>query len=219
MKAAPTKRTTTNKEAYPLVAGIPKFRYKLTEGLVFLQKTGTPNYLKPNKLTEYHRLSAAGQNPSYPVLFGVAAVLFRRAEYFNGFDRDFRRLKVDHLGVDVPMHEYDLRGRREPPFDALRDPVKWASFRDDLEAVFAAHEFGIIVVAIHKPQMQDSYQLPAWPFHPYHYALENIVERTAMESKNYGPTWRVVAEDRDEGLNLDLNAEMYRLQLNGCGKG
>ena len=75
------------------------------------------------------------------------------------------------------MHEYDLRGRRKPPFDVLRDETKWAKFRNDLAVLFNAYDFGIVVCAIHKPDMQAEYTTP---FHPYNYSLENIIERTAM---------------------------------------
>lgn len=71
-------------------------------------------------------------------------------------------------------------------------------------------------MAFHKPDMQKEYLTP---FHPYHYALENIVERTAMESKYFGATWRIIAEDRAAGLNAELQGEMLRLQFYGCGSG
>jgi hypothetical protein len=199
-----------------VAAAPPPFPARDTEGLVFLDETGTPDYLNPTKLTDYHTTVAAGRKASYPILFGLAGVLFRRSDYFNGFDDDFRALKVRHLGADVPMHEYDLRRLKEPPFDALRDPAAWTAFRGDLARLFAAHDFGIIACGIHKPDMQGVY--PA-PFHPYNYSLENIVERAAMESKNYARTWRVVAEDREKGLNDELSREMLRLQLYGCGSG
>ncbi len=114
------------------------------------------------------------------------------------------------------MHEYDLRMRKNPPFDRLRDVRAWAAFRDDLASLFNAYDFGIIVCAIHKPDMQTEYEAP---FQAYDYSLENIVERTAMESKNYAWTWRFVAEDREAGLNKELRNEMLRLQWYGCGKG
>ncbi len=190
------------------------FAPRATEALVFLDETGDPNYLRPRKLEDYRRTARA----DYPILFGVAGVLFSRKEYFERFDPAFRRLKIAHFGADIPMHEYDLR-KKNAPFDVLRDPTRWQRFHDELAEVCAEHQFTIIVVGIHKPEMQLQYQLHAIPFPTYHYALENIIERTAMQSKNFGYTWRVVAESRERGQNEDLQREMLRLQWEGCGRG
>jgi hypothetical protein len=94
--------------------------------------------------------------------------------------------------------------------------MAWNAFHDDLRDTFGRHRFRIIVVVVCKPEMQMIYSTP---FHPYHYALENIIERTAMESKRFGQTWRVVAEDREKGMNGDLQTEHLRLQFSGCGSG
>ena len=190
---------------------------RLTEGLIFLDETGTPEYLRARKLAQYDAAIATGKKAPFPVLFGVAGVLFRRSDY-GRFDRDFRKLKVAHLGVDVPMHEYDLRNRKVAPFNTIDGP-RWAALRTDLENLFDAYDFGIVVVGIHKPDMQREYIAPNDPYPGYHYAMENIVERAAMESKNYARDWRLIAEDRESGLNKDLSREMLRLQWEGCGRG
>lgn len=197
--------------------GLPDFRSRKPEGLLFLDETGTPDYLRPKRLADYEAAVAAGLKAPFPILFGLAGVLFRRQDYV-AFDREFRQLKRQHLGADVPMHEYDLRTRKRPPFDMLDRP-RWLALYSDLADLFNAHRFGIVVVAIHKPEMQYEYQAPLKPYHAYHYAMENIVERAAMECKNYAATWRLVAEDREEGLNKQLGREMVRLQADGCGKG
>jgi len=190
------------------------FPVKEPDGFVFLGETGTPDYLR-RKLPEYLATMARGKKASYPVVFGVAGVLFRRADYVR-FDHDFRRLKVRHLGVDVPMSDHNVRTHRTPPFDVLRDQHRFAVFYADLASLFRAYDFGIVVCAIHKPDMEQAH---AAPLHPYHYALETIVERTAMESKpyaRYARRWQVVARDRDAGVNKILRREMFRLQQDGC---
>jgi Protein of unknown function (DUF3800) len=180
-----------------------------SECLIFLDESGTPNYLDPNEYSAWVRTGKA----NFPIRFGLGAVLVRRDRYFRDLDPAFRALKVKHFGSDLPMHEYDLK-QRNKPFDVLRSLPQWQAFASDIDALFRTQLFSLLVVAVHKPEMQTKYLRP---YHPYHYALEIIVERTAMESKNFGWSWRIVAEDREKGLNGALQNEMLRLQLEGCG--
>ncbi len=187
-----------------------------TDAILFLDETGTGNYFDPADLVLCDAAIAAGRNPPFTIAFGLSGVLFRRADYV-AFDADFKTLKQRHLGTSVvAIHEFDLRDLKKAPFNILRDPLRWTAFRNDLSALLNRYDFRVIIVAFHKLDMQRQYPNP---FHPYYYGLEVILERVVMERRHFGATWRIIAEDRATGLNDDLNRELLRLQLQGCGSG
>ncbi len=186
-----------------------------TDGLLFLDETGTGNYYDAAQRAILDAALAAGRKPPFPFLFGLAGALFRRSDYVR-FHREFRSLKQRHFASDLPLHEYDLRRLRTSDFKPLANPANWTAFRDDLQGLVSATPFKIFIATFHKPAMQDNYKTP---FHPYKYALEVILERVIFERRWYGRTCRIIAENRQAGLNNELCSELLRLQYAGGGSG
>jgi hypothetical protein len=186
----------------------------LSDALLFLDETGTANYFKPAQLAAQRALIAAGQKPTISTVFGLAGVLFRRADYMQ-FRPALAALKQRHFGYDgFTLHEYDLRKMQRQPFVLFKDQARWQAFYDDLDQVIAATDFRVIVATIDKIAMQEEYLAPLKPYHPYQYSLHVIIERVINE-KAFGRTCRIIAEDRQAGMNDELSRELLRLQLVG----
>ena len=182
-----------------------------TDALLFLDETGTSNYFKPSKLAHQKSLIAAGKKPDTSVIFGLAGVLFRRADY-KRFHTSLRAVKTRRFGTSLfTLHEYDIRKMKQPPFTALKDDAVWAAFERDLSALIARTPFLVIVATLDKIAMQYRYDDP---HRPYEYCLHVILERGVNE-KAYGDTCRIIAENRQAGLNKELIAEFLRLQTEG----
>jgi hypothetical protein len=183
-----------------------------TDALLFLDETGTSNYLSETKFQESLYLIAAGKKPIVSTVFGLAGVLFLRKDYLK-FHNEMRSLKVQHFGrYDFALHEYDIREMKKTPFDILRDNVKWQGFYNDFEMLIKKTNFRVIVATIDKIRMAQTYGTPR---HPYQYSLHVILERVSNEGNSFGKTCRIVAENRDTGLNNELSRELLRLQFSG----
>lgn len=183
-----------------------------TDALLFLDETGTGNYFKPHVLAQQRALLEAGKKPSLSTIFGLGGVLFRRAEYIQNFAPEMMALRRRHFGRDdFLLHEFDLRAMSKQPYIQMRDEGRWRAFYDDFERLIQATDFRVIVATIDKIAMQAEY---AAPLPPYQYSLHVILERVINE-RAFGTTCRVVAENREKGLNNELKEQMLTLQYNG----
>lgn len=186
-------------------------RPKDTDALLFLDETGSGSYLKPRVLEAQKALVSAGRRPTVSTIFGLGGVLIRRADYAV-FRRSMVALRRRHFGrADFLLHEYHLRSMDVPPFDTLRNEPTWQAFYAELNALIAATDMRIIVATVDKIAMQTKYPEP---YNVYQYSLHVILERVINE-KSFGKTCRVIAENRQAGLNNELKAEMLDLQFNG----
>lgn len=186
-------------------------RPKHTDALLFLDETGTGSYLKPRVLEAQKALVSAGKRPTTSTIFGLGGVLIRRADYVV-FQRSMAALRRKHFGrSDFLLHEYHLRSMDIEPFDKLRDEALWLRFYADLGALIAATDMRVIVATVDKIAMPERYPEP---YHAYQYSFHVILERVINE-KSFGTTCRVVAENRQAGLNNELRNEMLHLQFNG----
>lgn len=180
---------------------------------LFLDESGTTNYLDPIAQAQAVAQVAGGTRPTVPVHFALAGVLFSSASYAQ-VATQLAALKTRHFDTAAfCLHEYELRSGKIAPYSLLRPQAAWDAFITDLTAFAAHNNFKIIVVMVDKVAMADQY---AYPEHPYKYCLHVLLERVVYELPT-GVTCKLTAEDRDVGMNSELSQELLRLQLQGGG--
>jgi hypothetical protein len=159
-----------------------------------------------------HNLSNIDDN--FP-LFCLSGCIFEKDYY-----RDVARPMVDELKhrflgtTDVILHSRDIR-RRQGHFRFLHDSGKREAFYDAINTVMRELDFSILAVAILKHDHLASYGERAK--HPYHLALEFMLERFVLEVQRGGEGSRghIIAESRGEVEDNLLKDEFFRLKSRG----
>ncbi len=125
----------------------------------------------------------------------LAGCWFKTSDYVE-FHRALEDLKQKHVphNPDEPvvLHRSDILNRRGP-FWRLRDPDKRAAFDGDLLSLIRSVEFKAVVVVIDKLRMRRDY---ANPFHPYHAALDFLLQRYCCVLNHHNRKGDVTAESR-----------------------
>ena len=117
------------------------------------------------------------------------------AEYL-AFADALEQLKRGHLphSPDEPvvLHRKDILYRRGP-FWRLRDADAARTFDEDLFRLVSAAAFTLVVVVVDKLKLKQKYQNP---FHPYHMALDFVLQRYCGLLNHLGLRGDVMAESR-----------------------
>lgn len=115
-----------------------------------------------------------GGDPGSPLLTLAAVVL--RDTAIPTMTSNLQALKRRHFGADTMiLHSRDIR-RQLGSFRVLADPGYREAFCMDFNALITATPLTIISVTIDKVRFAARYINPA---HPYHFALEMLLERLA----------------------------------------
>ncbi len=159
-----------------------------------------------------HNLSNIDDN--FP-LFCLCGCIFEK-DYYH----DVARPMVDELKrrfwgtTDVILHSRDIR-RWQKQFRFLHDSDQREAFYEAINAVMRQLDFSIIAVGILKHEHLASYGEQAK--HPYHLALEFLMERFVMEMQHSGEVSRghIIAESRGKVEDDLLKGEFFRLKERG----
>jgi hypothetical protein len=111
----------------------------------------------------------------------------------------------------VILHRNEIVNKNRP-FEALRDARVCAAFDNDLLNLFRQTEYVILTVVIDKTAMLDKYR---WPYPPYHYGLEILVERYVWLLEALEATGNIMAEKRTTKADRSLSDAFTTLRNNG----
>lgn len=122
-----------------------------------------------------------------------------------------RRYFDSHPDNPVILHRREIV-RRSPPFHALKDDVTRQAFGQELLRLVEDLPFSVVTVVIDKAAHLARYR--AWSDHPYHYCLENLLERYCHELRTRRLHGDVMAESRggreDRALKTSYRAHHER---------
>lgn len=151
-------------------------------------------------------------DPASPV-FVLCGVCTTLGQYRNDIVPAWNELKVRTFGHEGPiLHSTDIR-KRQGPFVRLNDPVLRKEWMEQLTRLLASLPYTLIAVAIHKVEHASRYRDPA---HPYHYALEILMERVSIWLEMSGMRHaRFIAEARGKAEDRQLLAEFGKLLSSG----
>lgn len=147
----------------------------------------------------------------YLALVGCAFV----APAYVLFHNALEALKQKHIphSPDEPviLHRTDIVNRKGP-FWLLRDPVKQAAFDEDLVDLIRSADFSVVVVVMDKLRLKREYSSP---FHPYHMALDFLLQRYCFVLSHFNRTGDVMAESRGKHEDLLLKRAYQHIWTHG----
>jgi hypothetical protein len=151
-------------------------------------------------------------DPASPV-FVLCGICTSLGEYRDMIVPAWNELKIRTFGHEGPIiHSTDIR-KRQGAFVRLNDPLLRKEWMTQLTRLLATLPYTLVAVAIHKTEHASKYREPA---HPYHYALEVLLERVAIWLDITGQTEaRLIAEARGKAENRQLLAEFGKLLSSG----
>jgi len=183
-------------------------RPKRADYLLFVDESGTPNYLKSRDL----EAAKSGIKPVAPARFGVAGVFMPRQSYITSLLPDFNRLKIAHFGTHkICVRYHDIISMHNAPFSGFKDNAKRVAWEADLRDFIAGANFVAVIAVLLKIPMQIRY--PA-PHPPYEYCFDCILERCGFDIPQ-GAICQIVAESRGKGKDDELRRRLLHLQLIG----
>ena len=159
-----------------------------------------------------HNLSNIDDN--FP-LFCLCGCIFEKDYYHDVARPMVDDLKRRFLGAtDVILHSRDIR-RRQKRFRFLHDSGQREAFYEAINTVMRGLDFSILAVAILKRDHLANYGEQAQ--HPYHLALEFILERFVLEMQQGNEVSRghIIAESRGRVEDNLLKDEFFRLKERG----
>lgn len=146
---------------------------------------------------------------------GLIGVAFRRDEY-EEFQHDLHEFKRNHLDFDpdeVPcLHRSDILYRRGP-YKVLADNDRREAFDRDLLELIRGPTFLLFGVVIDKFSHVD--KMYRGLTHPYHYALEVMLERYCGWMDHLGRRGDVMAESRRRKEDTALKDAYQRVYDEG----
>lgn len=148
-------------------------------------------------------------------LFCLCGCIFEK-EYYHATARPL----IDSLKIrfwnstDVILHSRDIR-RQQEAFRFLKDRDRREEFYEALNELVRQLDFFIIAVAILKHEILSQYGDQAK--HPYHLALEFMMERfvLTMRREGEGSEGHIIAESRGKVEDRLLKEEFFRLKTEG----
>lgn len=144
-------------------------------------------------------------DPEYPV-FALAACIFNQPGYTR-FEADLGAFKIAHLGdPGVILHSASI-SRARGDFRQLTDPDRRARFNAGLIQLIAGTEVTIVCAVVHKQRHAAVAQSVV---HPYHYCLEVVLERFALELRDRHDAGSMIFESRNTFLDRQLRSEFAR---------
>ena len=159
-----------------------------------------------------HNLSNIDDN--FP-LFCLSGCIFEKSYYHRTARQMVDDFKHRFWGsTDIVLHSRDIR-RQKGCCWFLKDRDKREEFYKALNELIRQLSFSIIVVGILKHDHLANYGGQAK--HPYHLALEFIMERFAMSIRrdNIGNVGHIIAESRGRVEDVLLKQEFFRLKNQG----
>jgi hypothetical protein len=157
-----------------------------------------------NMKASYHH------NERYLSLTGVIMPIeYERNQFRDALDG----LKVEIFGIkDIVLHRTEIVYRR-PPFDCLNDDELRAKFDAGVLTIVREGRYRVITVVIDKLEHKRRYAV--WQAHPYHYCLENLLERYVLWLQGASSCGDVMAESRGKKDNKKLSKSYARLYEHG----
>ncbi len=147
--------------------------------------------------------------------FALAGMMLCATSY-RPFQRGLEQLKhnVFNTDPDVPLilHRQDIL-RRRGPYAVLDDPAKKQEFDDGLLGLLEGTEFKIIAVVVDK--VSHGGKTYRRLTHPYHYALNAMLERYCGLLRHIGAEGDVLGEVRGAQEDDTLRAEYERIYRRG----
>jgi len=117
-------------------------------------------------------------------------------EEYVSFHRALEDLKHRHFPHNpddpVVLHRDDIV-RCRGPFARLKDYLLRSRFDDDLITLISQTEFTLVGVVIDKLMLRERY---LFPFHPYHTAMDFLLQRYCGWLNHFGGCGDVLAESR-----------------------
>lgn len=138
---------------------------------------------------------------------GLVGVAMRRDETYTALHDAFRTLKHEHLGIDpderVTLHAEDIHAARGP-FVALKEASRRAAFDDDFLEIARGARFRAFAVVIDKQShFNKTYRKLQ---HPYHYAVNVLLERYGYWMNSIRAVGDVMFEARGKRENAELES-------------
>lgn len=148
-------------------------------------------------------------------IFCLCGCVFDKSYYHQVARPLVDDLKMHFCGTtDVVLHSRDIR-KQQKDFRFLRNPERRAAFYEAINDLMGQLDFTIIAVAIMKREHLSQYGYNAK--HPYHLALELMLERFAfmIGDGGAGSEGHMIAESRGETEDRLLKEEFFRLKRRG----
>jgi len=134
---------------------------------------------------------------------------------YRRFHIVFEGLKQKHFphNPDEPvvLHRTDLINCRGP-FACLRDPTARAAFESDLIELLSATDILVVGVVIDKSALRREYPNP---FHPYHMALDFMLQRYCGYLNHFNRSGDVMAESRGGHEDMILKNAYSHIYAHG----
>jgi hypothetical protein len=129
-------------------------------------------------------------------------------EYYIRVQDNLNTLKRNHFNSDpddpIIFHREEIV-KKVDAYKVLQDPKKEKAFNDDLINFFRDLDCTLILVVLDKKYLKGKYK---YPVHPYHWALELMLERYCGYLKYIGKRGDVLAEERGGVEDMKLK-EIY----------
>jgi hypothetical protein len=149
----------------------------------------------------------------------LTGIITKRSGCERKITPEIEAAKADFFGHNPPhkivvLHRRELV-RHEPPFEALRDPVRNAEWEKRVLEIVDRLPYLAITVMIDKHEHKERYK--TWLFNSYHYCLTALVERYVLWLQSKGHTGDVIAEPRYKRGDKALKRAFQYIWKNGSG--
>ena len=171
--------------------------------------------------------SSNDENERYLSLLGVACnleyVRHTLTPEMENLKRFFQRPPVilqwsdsdEPVSMPKPIifHRKELADKKYP-FEALKQPDVQQAFDSELLMCLQNWEYTVFSVVIDKARLREHFSNPA---HPYHYAMETLLERYVHWLRQENCIGDVMAEARGGKEDRQLKQHYHSLHQNGTG--
>lgn len=129
---------------------------------------------------------------------------------------ELTRIKHTHFRCDADFpfvfHRKELIECKRR-YGVLREPERKASFNEDILSLYERLSYIVVSVVIDKYELVNKHIGPER--HPYHYAIEVLLERFCFFLRDSQATGTMIAESRDRAKNRLLKKSFSDLFTNG----
>ena len=174
-------------------------------------------YLDESGVHKYHNYDNPKRDNIEDRYLALMGVIIEKESYLQTHD-DLETLKRKHFDSDpdnpVVLHRDEIVKKRMA-FKVLQEEEKEKAFNDDLIDFLRALDCILILVVLDKKYLKEKYK---YPVHPYHWALELMLERYCGYLNYLNKKGDVLAEHRGGEEDMKLKEAYIKVYEKGTSQ-